>query len=155
MAQVTKALDKAPNATDLQKVSAVTDRSEQQVQSLDVHTSGMEGPMSSATTLTTPREQVAGLVVQIAEENGLGVLDQFSQLPEGASAVGEISVCSQEAQLLSPRLVALRNERALDRCCLPSPMTYWRLLRNLNMVQPHSCLGSFPTCQAGCLKTER
>ncbi|XP_070254292.1 LOW QUALITY PROTEIN: charged multivesicular body protein 1a, partial [Myotis yumanensis] len=108
MAQVTKALDRALSSMDLQKVSAVMDRFEQQVQNLDVHTSVMEDSMSSATTLTTPQEQVDSLIVQIAEENGLEVLDQLSQLPEGASAVGESSVRSQEDQL-SRRLAALRN----------------------------------------------
>lgn len=39
MAQVTKALDRALGSMDLQKVSAVVDRFEQQTQSLDVHTS--------------------------------------------------------------------------------------------------------------------
>lgn len=39
MAQVTKALDRALSSMDLQKVSAVMDRFEQQVQNLDVHTS--------------------------------------------------------------------------------------------------------------------
>ncbi|XP_058901941.2 charged multivesicular body protein 1a [Kogia breviceps] len=108
MAQVTKALDRALSTMDLQKVSAVMDRCEQQVQNLDVHTSVMEDSMSSATTLTTPQEQVDSLIMQIAEENGLEVLDQLSQLPEGASAVGESSVRSQEDQL-SRRLAALRN----------------------------------------------
>ncbi|XP_015427547.1 PREDICTED: charged multivesicular body protein 1a [Myotis davidii] len=108
MAQVTKALDRALSSMDLQKVSAVMDKFEQQVQNLDVHTSVMEDSMSSATTLTTPQEQVDSLIVQIAEENGLEVLDQLSQLPEGASAVGESSVRSQEDQL-SRRLAALRN----------------------------------------------
>ncbi|XP_034528590.1 charged multivesicular body protein 1a isoform X1 [Ailuropoda melanoleuca] len=108
MAQVTKALDRALSTMDLQKVSAVMDRFEQQVQNLDVHTSVMEDSMSSATTLTTPQEQVDSLIVQIAEENGLEVLDQLSQLPEGASAVGESSMRSQEDQL-SRRLAALRN----------------------------------------------
>lgn len=60
--------------------------------------------MSSATTLSTPQEQVDSLIVQIAEENGLEIMDQLSQLPEGASAVGESSVHSQEDQL-SRRLV--------------------------------------------------
>ncbi|KAB1260993.1 Charged multivesicular body protein 1a [Camelus dromedarius] len=108
MAQVTKALDRALSTMDLQKVSAVMDRFEQQVQNLDVHTSVMEDSMSSATTLTTPQEQVDSLIMQIAEESGLEVLDQLSQLPEGASAVGESSVRSQEDQL-SRRLAALRN----------------------------------------------
>ncbi|XP_027629238.1 charged multivesicular body protein 1a [Tupaia chinensis] len=108
MAQVTKALDKALSTMDLQRVSAVMDRFEQQVQDLDVHTSVMEDSVSSATTLSTPQEQVDSLIVQIAEENGLEVLDQLSQLPEGASAVGESSGRSQEDQL-SRRLAALRN----------------------------------------------
>ncbi|NXU48319.1 CHM1A protein, partial [Turnix velox] len=99
MAQVTKALDKALNSMDLQKVSAVMDKFEQQVQNLDVHTSVMDDSMSSATTLTTPQEQVDSLIVQIAEENGLEIMDQLNQLPEGASAVGESSVRSQEDQL--------------------------------------------------------
>lgn len=44
MAQVTKALDRALSSMDLQKVSAVMDRFEQQVQNLDVHTSvGLPG----------------------------------------------------------------------------------------------------------------
>ncbi|CAO2625147.1 Charged multivesicular body protein 1a [Lemmus lemmus] len=91
MAQVTKVLDKALSAMDLQKVM---DRFEQQVQNLDVHTSVMEDSTSSATTLSTPQEQVDSLIVQIAEENGLEVLDQLSQLPEGASAVAKSSVRS-------------------------------------------------------------
>ncbi|CAN8187153.1 unnamed protein product [Coccothraustes coccothraustes] len=107
MAQVTKALDKALSSMDLQKVSAVMDKFEQQVQNLDVHTSVMEDSMSSATTLSTPQEQVDSLIVQIAEENGLEIMDQLSQLPEGASAVGESSVRSQEDQL-SRRLVLSR-----------------------------------------------
>ncbi|XP_038224671.1 charged multivesicular body protein 1a [Dermochelys coriacea] len=108
MAQVTKALDKALSSMDLQKVSAVMDKFEHQVQNLDVHTSVMEDSMSSATTLTTPQEQVDSLIVQIAEENGLEIMDQLNQLPEGASSVGESSVRTQEDQL-SRRLAALRN----------------------------------------------
>ncbi|CAO2625146.1 Charged multivesicular body protein 1a [Lemmus lemmus] len=91
MKGVTKVLDKALSAMDLQKVM---DRFEQQVQNLDVHTSVMEDSTSSATTLSTPQEQVDSLIVQIAEENGLEVLDQLSQLPEGASAVAKSSVRS-------------------------------------------------------------
>ncbi|KAK7799709.1 hypothetical protein U0070_010716 [Myodes glareolus] len=110
MAPVTKALDKALSAMDLQKVSAVMDRSEQQVQSRHVHTSGTEGSRNSPTMLTTPQEQVDSLIVLIAGENGLEVLDQLSQLLEGDSAVGEshLWVCSPEDQL-SRRLAALRN----------------------------------------------
>lgn len=48
MAQVTKALDKALSSMDLQKVSAVMDKFEQQVQNLDVHTSVSGGGLGGA-----------------------------------------------------------------------------------------------------------
>ncbi|CAL8262675.1 unnamed protein product [Merluccius merluccius] len=110
MASVTKALDKALGSMDLQKVSAVMDKFETQVQNLDVHTSVMEGSMSSATTLTTPQEQVDSLIHQIAEESGLEVMDQLSQLPAGASSLGgEASSKQDKEDQLSRRLAALRN----------------------------------------------
>ncbi|NP_956857.1 charged multivesicular body protein 1a [Danio rerio] len=110
MTQVTKALDKALSSMDLQKVSAVMDKFETQVQNLDVHTSVMEDSMSSATTLSTPQQQVDDLILQIAEESGLEVEDQLSQLPAGASALGETSARAQEKEdQLSRRLAALRN----------------------------------------------
>uniref|UniRef100_A0AAX7TCF7 Charged multivesicular body protein 1a n=1 Tax=Astatotilapia calliptera TaxID=8154 RepID=A0AAX7TCF7_ASTCA len=98
MGQVTKALDKALNSMDLQKVSAVMDKFESQVQNLDVHTSVMEDSMSSAMTLTTPQEQVDDLIHQIAEQNGLEVMDQLNQLPAGATSVGAESSRSQDKE---------------------------------------------------------
>ncbi|XP_020371926.1 charged multivesicular body protein 1a isoform X2 [Rhincodon typus] len=110
MARVTQGLDKALKSMDLQKISAVMDKFEQQVQNLDVHTSVMEDSMSSAMTLTTPQEQVDSLIMQIAEENGLEVMDQLNQLPEGAASLGESSVREQDKEdQLSKRLAALRN----------------------------------------------
>uniref|UniRef100_A0A4W5JNW2 Charged multivesicular body protein 1A n=1 Tax=Hucho hucho TaxID=62062 RepID=A0A4W5JNW2_9TELE len=111
MTQVTKALDKALGSMDLQKVSAVMDKFETQVQNLDVHTSVMEDSMSSATTLTTPQDQVDDLILQIAEESGLEVMDQLSQVPAGATSLGESSSRSQQEKedQLSRRLAALRN----------------------------------------------
>lgn len=124
MGQVTKALDKALNSMDLQKVSAVMDKFETQVQNLDVHTSVssclfslccaaqkkglipwcsslhqvMDDSMSSAMTLTTPQQQVDSLIHQIAEESGLEVMDQLSQLPAGATSVGAESAKSQDKE---------------------------------------------------------
>ncbi|CAL8374420.1 unnamed protein product [Arctogadus glacialis] len=110
MAQVTKALDKALGSMDLQKVSAVMDKFETQVQNLDVHTSVMDDAMSSATTLTTPQEQVDSLIHQIAEESGLEVMDQLNQLPAGAASLGgETSSKQDKEDQLSRRLAALRN----------------------------------------------
>uniref|UniRef100_A0A8B9GY47 Charged multivesicular body protein 1A n=1 Tax=Astyanax mexicanus TaxID=7994 RepID=A0A8B9GY47_ASTMX len=108
MTQVTKALDKALNSMDLQKVSAVMDKFETQVQNLDVHTSVMEDSMSSATTLTTPQEQVDDLILQIAEESGLEVMDQLNELPAGSTSLGESSARSQEKEDQLSRSAGLR-----------------------------------------------
>ncbi|KAM8861066.1 charged multivesicular body protein 1a [Synchiropus picturatus] len=111
MGQVTKALDKALGSMDLQKVSAVMDKFESQVQNLDVHTSVMEDSMGSAMAMTTPMEQVDNLIQQIAEENGLEVIDQLNQLPARSTTVeeGESSQTQNKEDQLSRRLAMLRN----------------------------------------------
>jgi len=60
--------------------------------------------MSSATTLTTPQEQVDSLIHQIAEESGLEVMDQLNQLPAGATSLaGEASSKHEKEDQLSRR----------------------------------------------------
>ena len=73
MESVVKALDKAINSMELQKISEVMDKFEQQFEDLDVQTSVMENAMGTATTTTTPADQVDDLIRQVAEENGLEV----------------------------------------------------------------------------------
>ncbi|XP_054721714.1 charged multivesicular body protein 1a-like [Uloborus diversus] len=114
MGSVVKALDKAINSMDLQKVSAVMEQFEQQFEDLDVRTSVVEDAMGSATTTTTPLAQVDSLIQQVAEENGLDIMDQLAQaqsVPSGsissATAVGDRSHTEEDA--LSRRLAALRN----------------------------------------------
>lgn len=112
MGSVVKALDKAINSMDLQKVSAVMEQFEQQFEDLDVRTAVVEDAMGSATTTTTPLAQVDSLIQQVAEENGLDIMDQLAQaqsVPSGAvsSTTSERSVAAEDA--LSRRLAALRN----------------------------------------------
>lgn len=58
----------------------------------------MEDAMSSATTLTTPQDQVDDLICKIAEESGLEVMDQLSQLPAGATSMGAESTKTQDKE---------------------------------------------------------
>ncbi|XP_077982672.1 charged multivesicular body protein 1a-like [Glandiceps talaboti] len=109
MGQVVKGLDKAMASMDLQKVSAVMEKFEKQFEDLDVHTSVLEDSMGTATTLTTPTDQVDDLIKQVAEEAGLEVMDQLAdvQVPTGGLSA---SARSQQAEdQLSRRLQALRN----------------------------------------------
>ena len=45
----------------------------------------MESAMSSATTLTTPQDQVESLIKQVAEESGMDVLDQLETAKVGST----------------------------------------------------------------------
>ena len=64
--------------------------------------------MGTATTLTTPKEQVDSLIQQVAEEAGLEVMDQLAaakEVPAGSVATTERDRASQEEDLLSRRFV--------------------------------------------------
>ena len=79
---------------------------ETQFENLDVHTSVMEGAMSSATTLSTPADQVDDLMKKVAEENGLDVLDKLKEAQVGQTLP---SGTVQEDEALTRRLASLRD----------------------------------------------
>merc|ERR1712038_1558425 len=95
MGTVTKALDKAINSMELQKISEVMEKFESQFEDLDVHTSVMEGAMSTATTSTTPENQVEALMKQVAEENGLEITEQLASVP--SATIGEATATATTA----------------------------------------------------------
>ena len=71
--------------------------------------------MSSATTLSTPMADVDALIKQVAEENGLEMIDKMNAAPgtSGLATVGATSTASgrtrEEENALTSRLAALRN----------------------------------------------
>jgi charged multivesicular body protein 1 len=62
----------------------------------------MENTMASAMTLTTPEDQVDNLMRQVAEENGLEVLDKMTDAPSNELAAGTLT--TEEEDKLSRRL---------------------------------------------------
>merc|ERR1719228_1569023 len=109
MGSVTKALEKAVNSMELEKISEVMDQFESTFEDLDVHTSVMEDAMGSATATTTPTSQVDDLIRQVAEEAGLEVSEQLASVPAGT--LGEATAASTVVKddPLSRRLAALRE----------------------------------------------
>merc|ERR1711973_1077919 len=108
MESVTKALDKAINSSDLEKISEVMDKFESQFEDLDVHTSVMENAMGQATTTNTPASQVDDLIKQVAEESGLEITSQMVSAP--TSTIGEtVKASATVDDPLSRRLAALRD----------------------------------------------
>lgn len=107
MGSVVKALDKAINSMELQKISAVMDKFESQFEDLDVRTSVMEDAMGTATTTSTPVSQVDDLIKQVAEESGLEISAQLASVP--SAAIGEASASAASENPLEKRLAALRS----------------------------------------------
>lgn len=112
MGSVTKSLESAMASMDLEKISKIMDQFEKQFTDLDVKSGVMESSMSSATTLTTPQSEVDALIKQVADENGLEVMQAVADAPAttGLQTVGASSTRSkQEEEQLTRRLASLRN----------------------------------------------
>merc|ERR1712050_733961 len=108
MEGVVKALDKAINSMELTKISEVMDKFESQFEDLDVHTAVMEDAMGSATTTTTPVDQVEALMKQVADENGLEITENLASVPN--QTIGEPTATTATADdALGRRLAALRS----------------------------------------------
>ncbi|KAL4234377.1 Charged multivesicular body protein 1A [Mactra antiquata] len=105
---VTKALDKAMSSMDLEKVEKIMEKFEKQFEDLDVRTSTLENAMGTATTLSTPQDQVEALICEVAEESGLEVMDQLKDLNPSSASIRESAETKREDDL-SRRLQALRN----------------------------------------------
>ncbi|KAK3086486.1 hypothetical protein FSP39_019067 [Pinctada imbricata] len=108
MEGVTKALDKAMSSMDLEKVEQVMQKFEKQFEDIDVRTSTLEDAMGTATTLSTPQDQVEALMKEVAEENGLEIMDQLKDLSAPSASIKSNPEREKEDDL-SRRLQALRN----------------------------------------------
>lgn len=107
MAGVVKSMDATLKSMNLEKISALMDKFEHQFETLDVQTQQMEDSMSNTTTLTTPQNQVDGLLQEMADEAGL---DLNMELPQGQTGSVGTSVASTEQDELSQRLARLRDQ---------------------------------------------
>ncbi|KAK4879147.1 hypothetical protein RN001_007293 [Aquatica leii] len=107
MAGVVKAMDAAMKSMNLEKISTLMDKFEQQFEDLDVQSSYMDSAMSQSTTTSVPLNDVDGLMQQVADEAGL---ELNMELPQGVQA-GSIATtqASQEQDELSQRLARLRQ----------------------------------------------
>eukprot|EP00529_Nitzschia_sp_RCC80_P033933 CAMPEP_0113491080 /NCGR_PEP_ID=MMETSP0014_2-20120614/27374_1 /TAXON_ID=2857 /ORGANISM="Nitzschia sp." /LENGTH=207 /DNA_ID=CAMNT_0000384865 /DNA_START=252 /DNA_END=875 /DNA_ORIENTATION=- /assembly_acc=CAM_ASM_000159 len=79
MKGVVKGMDKGLASMDIEKISRLMDKFEQQFEDLDVKTQYMEGTMNATTATSTPAEQVDELIGQVADENNLELGEAFAQ----------------------------------------------------------------------------
>lgn len=106
MSGVVKAMDAAMKSMNLEKISGLMDKFEEQFEDLDVQSSYMENTMSQSVTTSVPQNDVDNLMKQVADEAGLELTMAF---PVGPESVGASSQVSQEQDELSQRLARLRQ----------------------------------------------
>lgn len=106
MAGVVKSMESAMKSMNLEQISNLMDRFEQQFESLDVQSSVMSDAMQSTTTMTTPQNEVDALMQQVADEAGI---ELNQNLPQAQSATIGVSTASQDQDELTQRLAKLRQ----------------------------------------------
>ena len=55
--------------------------------------------MGTATTLTTPQDQVESLMQEVAEESGLEIMDQLKELNQPSASIRESAEAKKEDDL--------------------------------------------------------
>lgn len=70
MAGVVKAMDAAMKSMNLEKISGLMDKFENQFEDLDVQSSYMENTMSQTVTTSVPQNDVDSLMQEVADEAG-------------------------------------------------------------------------------------
>lgn len=106
MAGVVKAMDAAMKSMNLEKISNLMDKFENQFEDLDVQSSYMENTMSQTVTTSIPQSDVDNLMQQVADEAGL---ELNMELPSNPQSIGSSTQVSQEQDELTQRLARLRQ----------------------------------------------
>merc|ERR1712053_41443 len=71
MGKIVGSMSSVMKSMDVEKISSVMDKFEQQFEDLDLTSQYMENAIDSTTSGTMPESQVESLMGQIADENGL------------------------------------------------------------------------------------
>ncbi|GJE84238.1 Vacuolar protein-sorting-associated protein [Phanerochaete sordida] len=113
MASVVKGMDKAMDSMNLERISVVMEKFEQQFSDLDVQANYMEETMSNTTAVSTPQDEVDALLKQTAEEANIELqhdlaLRDATEVP----ALAQKEAIGEEDDSLAARLRALRPATA-------------------------------------------
>merc|ERR1711933_603545 len=79
MEGVVKGMSTGISSMNVEKISKLMDKFEQQFEDLDVKTQYMDGVMNSTTATTTPVDQVDSLIQYVADTNNLELGEAFTE----------------------------------------------------------------------------
>lgn len=106
MVNVCRAMEGAMASMNLEKITEMMDRFEQQFENLDVQSNMMESTMQGTTTQFVPENDVNQLMQQQADEAGI---ELNLALPHAENKTLQTTAVSQKEDDLSTRLAALRD----------------------------------------------
>lgn len=110
MQGVVKGMDRSLASMDIDQISKLMDKFEQQFEDMDVKTQYMEGSMNATTATSTPSEQVDTLITMVADENNLELGEAFSEAGPVGKKTPKIQEPNEEiADSLEARLANLRS----------------------------------------------
>jgi len=99
MTKIVGSMDSVMKTMDVEKISAVMDKFEQQFENLDLNSKYMENAIDSTTAQTMPEGQVESLMAQIADEHGLEFESQLNKVGVGQSKLKEPAAADDEKDL--------------------------------------------------------
>jgi len=99
MTKIVGSMDSVMKTMDVEKISAVMDKFEQQFENLDLNSKYMENAIDSTTAQTMPEGQVENLMSQIADENGLEFESELNKVGVGQSKLKEPAAADDEKDL--------------------------------------------------------
>ncbi|RKP30595.1 hypothetical protein METBISCDRAFT_27253 [Metschnikowia bicuspidata] len=108
MATVIRGMDKALQTMNLEHLSLVMDKFENQCEDLDALTNYYESATNNANALTTPQEEVDELMAQIADQADLEMKQGLNETNLDVFAPPQ-TVSEEREDRLAERLRALRN----------------------------------------------
>lgn len=109
MGSIVKALQKALDSNNVEKIAHTMDEFEKQSMNLDVPSDVMNDTMSNQMAMSTPEDEVQGLLQQVAAQHGL---EEKLSMPEAGSTAVGVGVGAgrvEEESDLTKRLAELRG----------------------------------------------
>lgn len=108
MTQVIKGMDKALQTMNLERISLVMEKFENQFEDLDALTNYYESATNNVSALTTPQEDVDELMSQLADEAGIEMKQGLNATKVDISTP-PTTVSEEKEDRLAERLRALRS----------------------------------------------
>ena len=109
MTQVIRGMDKALQTMNLERISLVMDKFENQFEDLDASTNYYETTTNNVNALTTPQEQVDELLNQVADEAGIEMKQGLNATKVEVTSPVPNAISEEKEDKLAERLRAFKK----------------------------------------------